>query len=176
MDTPPPVFPTPSEQRFFFFCLILAIFLYAGRFLITGCRLIPSKLLKDDGFLSIHLCGDNLTLRLLFSSKSTKYRVMILGQILDVAVPPCHHDRGPPCFLSGFSLQWGTQFEAGMCFLPDKLARCWKWFLNNRFWLYGYCSHLLQKRWEFLYPRRHEKARKRRLPFHHCRKKKMNSA
>ena len=55
MDTFPPVFPVRSEQGFFFFCLILAIFLYAGRFLITEHGLIPSKLLKDDGFLSIHL-------------------------------------------------------------------------------------------------------------------------
>ena len=30
--------------------------------------------------------------------------------------------------------------------------------------LLGYYSHLLQKRWEFLYPRRHEKARRRRPP------------
>ena len=79
--------------------------------------------------------------------------------------------QGTPCFLLGFSLQWESHFETGKNFLSGKFARCWKWFHYNILMLLGYYSHLLQKRWEFLYPRRHEKARRRRPPFHHCRKK-----
>ena len=35
---------------------------------------------------------------------------------LHIGVPPCHGDRGPPCFLLGFSLQWESHFETGIKF------------------------------------------------------------
>ena len=152
MDTPPPVFPTPSEQRFFFFCLILAIFLYAGRFLITGCRLIPSKLLKDDGFLSIHLCGDNLTLRLLFSSKSTKYRVMILGQILDVAVPPVTMTGAPLVFFRVSLYNEEHNLRQGCVSCPINLRGVGNDFSITGSGYMDTAPTFSKKRWEFLYP------------------------
>ena len=130
----------------------------------TERQSIPARLLKTSWDFQVCLCVRNITFGPIFSSKTTKYRRISSVPLLHIGVPPCHGDRGPPCFLLGFSLQWESQFEAGKNFLSGKFARCWKWFLYNILMLLGYYSHLLQKRWEFLYPRRHEKARRRRPP------------
>ena len=162
--------------RIFFFCLSLALpFSIVPWLPPTERQSIPAKLLKIAQILQICLCVRDLTFGPIFSSKTAKYRRLLFIPLPHIGVPPCHGDRGPPCFLLGFSLQWESQFEAGKNFLSGKFARCWKWFLYNILMLSGYYSHLLQKRWEFLYPRRHEKARRRRPPSTTAGKK-LNSA
>lgn len=123
----PSILPAHSERGFPFFCLNRA----SSFFTVFGLspterQSMLAKLLKTSWDFQICLCVRNLTFGPIFSSKTTKCRRVISVSLPHMGVPPCHGDRGPPCFLLGFSLQWESQFEAGKNFLSGKFARCWK--------------------------------------------------
>ena len=100
----------------------------------------------------IRLCINNLTSDANFLSKTARCRRIALALLPHIEVPSVMVTGAPLVFFWAFSLQWESPFSKEHLFLVSITAGCWKWAIYNGSWIQRYCSHLLQKRWEFLYP------------------------
>ena len=123
----PLILPAHSERGFPFFCLNRAASFstFTGRSP-TERQSTSAKLLKLDLNCRICLATENLTSDGNFLSKTARCRRVALASLPHIGVPPCHGDRGPPCFLLGFSLQWESPFSKEHLFLASVTAGCWK--------------------------------------------------
>lgn len=102
--------------------------------------------------------------RAYFFFKNRKIQKITLHSTPTYRGTPLSWWQGPPCFPLGFSLQWESQFDKEHLFLVSIIAGCWKWAIYNGSWSLGYCSHLVQKRWEFLYPSEKRKGMGKKPP------------